>query len=61
MCNKTVRKLKNESRRTNVNATIHDVFCDGPVRGFTATLNSNGLKWVSDTYMSLTTILGFTV
>ena len=48
MCNKIVRFLTTASEQTDVNATINHVFCEGPIRGFSATLNGEGLKWVSD-------------
>ena len=47
MCSKIVNFLITESEQTDVNATIHNVFCEGPIRGFSATLNREGLKWVS--------------
>lgn len=48
MCNKIVTKLMNPwpSEETNVNATVHHQFCDGVVKGFSATLNGDGLRWV---------------
>ena len=48
-CNRTVNRLKNIASHTDVNATINAKFCDGiALRGFSATLNGAGLKWVSD-------------
>lgn len=40
------------SRQTDVNATVNVEFCDGAIKGFSATLNSEGLKWVSNTHNS---------
>ena len=51
-CNRTVDRLqKTASQRTDINATIYAKFCNGiAARGFSATLNGAGLKWVSDNY-----------
>ena len=46
MCEETMNKLMTAARRTDVNAIINTEFCDGPTRGFSATLNGVGLKWV---------------
>ncbi|XP_065912372.1 uncharacterized protein [Dysidea avara] len=47
-CNRAVRRLKRISRNEdrNVTATVHTTFCEGPIRGFTATLNADALKAV---------------
>ena len=50
ICNTTVRKLMRASRLTDVNATVNNVFCNGVIKGFSATLNGKGLKWVSDAH-----------
>ena len=49
VCNKIVELLMTASQETDVNATINNVFCEGPITGFSATLNGKGLRWVSDT------------
>ena len=49
MCERTMNKLMIAARRTDVNAVVNTEFCDGPVGGFSATLNSDGLKWVRNT------------
>lgn len=46
MCERTMNKLMIAARRTDVNAIINTEFCEGPIRGFSATLNGDGLKWV---------------
>ena len=43
------RLLQRAINRTtvDVDGTLNTLFCDGPILGFSATLNGAGLRWVS--------------
>ena len=55
LCERTINKLMVASKQTDVDATIKTEFCDGAIKGFSATLNSKGLKWVSNTQIPVHT------